>query len=217
MLQKPQHGSNRKSVGISRSGGIAASILQRPSGVAALGPEKTLRGSNGDTCTISTDTRPFFAEIVNSSHDPIISTDLTGTIIVWNRAAVRVFGYPVGKIVGQSIMQLIPPDSRRQEIEILRSLGADHFIAPYKASWIRRGGGKADLLVTVFPVRNGAGRPIGASRIAGDLAERQKLDEDRYQLAAIVDSADDAIVSKDLNGIVLSWNRGDNADVRLCG
>ena len=173
-----------------------------------LGPKTASRKLHQGIDESSIDALPFFAEIVDSSKDPIISTDLTGKVVVWNRAAARVFGYPVGKIVGQSIMQLIPPDSRRQEVQILRSVRTGQFIAPYKASWLRGGGDRVELFVSVFPVRNSAGRPIGASIIASDLAQRQKLDEDRYQLAAIIDSADDAIVSKDLNGIVLSWNQG---------
>jgi PAS domain S-box-containing protein len=57
-------------------------------------------------------------------------------------------------------------------------------------------------------VKDDAGRVIGASKIARDLSDRKTPDESRYRLAAVVDSADDAIISKDLNGIISSWNDG---------
>ena len=64
------------------------------------------------------------------------------------------------------------------------------------------------ISVTISPGRDDSGTVIGASKIARDISERRRADESRFRLAAIVDSADDAIISKDLNGIITSWNKG---------
>jgi PAS domain S-box-containing protein len=154
------------------------------------------------------DTRLHFAALVNSSNDPIISKDLTGNVISWNRAATRVFGYEENEILGQSILRLIPPDFHHAENELLRKLNADETIDPYEATWVSKDGGNIPVSVIVYPVRNESGNVIGASKIACDLSDRKRNDESRFRLAAIVDSADDAIISKDLNGIVRSWNEG---------
>jgi PAS domain S-box-containing protein len=154
------------------------------------------------------DTHLHFAAFVNSSPDPIISKDLTGRIISWNRAAVRVFGYEEQEIIGQSILRLIPPNFHHEENELWRKLRADESIDPYETTWLSKGGGNIPVAVTVYPVRDESGTVIGASKLACDLSNRTQEDESRFRLAAIVDSADDAIASKDLNGIVTSWNEG---------
>ncbi len=154
------------------------------------------------------DTHLHFAAFVNASPDPIISKDLSGRIISWNRAAARVFGYQAEEILGQSVLRLVPPHSHQEENALLQKLRDDQAIDPYETVWVKKDGKTIPVSVTIYPVRNEAGSVIGASKTACDLSERRKADESRFRLAAIVDSADDAIASKDLNGIVQSWNEG---------
>lgn len=118
------------------------------------------------------------------------------------------FGYRADDIIGQSILRLIPPELHHKEAESLGRLKAGQQIEPYETTLVRRNGEKISVSVTLSPVKDETGRVIGASKIARDLSDRKKNDEIAFRLAAIVDSADDAIVSKDLNGIIQSWNRG---------
>jgi PAS domain S-box-containing protein len=154
------------------------------------------------------DPRFHLAAIVASSEDPIISKDLTGTVTSWNQAAERTFGYLSDEIVGKSILQLIPPELHHEEDEVLRKLRAGERIDHYETIRIRKNGERFPVSVTISPVRDDTGRVIGASKIARDISDRKKSDESRFRLAAIVDSADDAIIGKDLNGVVTSWNDG---------
>jgi PAS domain S-box-containing protein len=156
--------------------------------------------------TISLDPRFDLAAIVASSDDPIISKDLNGTITSWNQAAERIFGYKRDEIVGQSILQLIPPELRDEEDDILKKLRAGDRIDHYETTRMRKNGERFSVSMTVSLVRDENGRVIGASQIARDISDRRRSDESRFRLAAIVDSADDAIISKDLNGRVTSWN-----------
>jgi PAS domain S-box-containing protein len=154
------------------------------------------------------DPRYHLAAIVDSSDDPIVSKDLDGTIISWNAAAIRVFGYQPEEILGRSILTLIPPDLHHEEEEILRKLRAGERIEHFETVRIKKNGERIPMSVTISPVRDDTGRVIAASKIARDVSDRKRTDETRFRLAAIVDSADDAIIGKDLNGIVRTWNEG---------
>ena len=152
--------------------------------------------------------RYFLASIVDSSDDAIVTKDLNGIITTWNRAAQRMFGYTPEEIIGQSILRLVPAELHEEEFEILRKLKAGNRVEHFETVRVRKGGEKFPISVTISPVRNQAGKIVGASKIARDISDRKRLDHSRFRLAAIVDSAADAIISKDLNGVIQTWNQG---------
>lgn len=164
-------------------------------------------GENSVQATVL-DPRSHLAAIIDSSDDPIISKDLNGTIISWNAAAVRLFGYKPEEIIGESILRLIPEELRHEEPEIIRKLRAGERIEHFETTRMKKSGEKFFVSLTISPVLDETGRVIGASKFVRDISDRKRNDESRFRLAAIVDSADDAIVSKDLNGIVRTWNEG---------
>lgn len=161
----------------------------------------------GETPTAPPDPRHHLAAIVDCSDDPIISKRLDGTIISWNSAATRVFGYLPQEIIGKSILTLIPPELQHEEVEILRKLRAGERIQHFETVRMRKNGERFPISVTISPIRDESGQIVAASKIARDISERHRTEEGLLRLAAIVDSADDAIISKNLNGIITSWNR----------
>jgi PAS domain S-box-containing protein len=161
-----------------------------------------------EAATAADNSRYLLSAIVDSSDDAIISKDLNGIITSWNEAARRIFGYTAEEIVGQPILRLIPEELHFEEFEILRKLRAGERIEHYETVRMRKSGERFPISVTISPVRDSTDRVVGASKIARDISDRRRLDNSRFRLAAIVDSADDAIISKDLNGIIESWNQG---------
>jgi PAS domain S-box-containing protein len=153
-------------------------------------------------------TRPhsLLEAIIESSEDAIISKNLDGIIMSWNPAATRIFGYEPREIIGQSILRLIPEALHSQEGVILRKLRSGERIEHLETTRIRKDGKPVHVALTISPVRDSTGKVIGASKIARDISTRKQIEELQARLAAIVESSDDAIVSKDLNGIIQSWN-----------
>jgi PAS domain S-box-containing protein len=144
--------------------------------------------------------------IVHSSEDAIITKNLDGIVTSWNPAATRIFGYQPQEMIGQPILKLIPPHLHHQEPFILGKLKAGEQIAHFETERVRKDGRLIFVSLTISPVRDRQGTVMGVSKIARDITELRQMDIVRNRLAAIVESADDAILSKDLNGIITSWN-----------
>src|SRR5215204_3114485 len=148
------------------------------------------------------DSSARLAAIVASSEDAIISKDLNGYITTWNGAAERMFGYTAAEAVGQHITLLIPVDRRAEEDDVVSQISAGLGIDHYETVRQRKDGTPIDVSLGVSPIRNSHGEVIGASKIIRDITRNKQLEREAQRLAAIVTSSDDAIISKDLNGIV---------------
>ena len=146
--------------------------------------------------------------IVESSDDAILSKDLNGIIRSWNRGAQRIFGYTAEEIVGKHISTLAPAERADEIPNILERLVRGERIDHYETLRKTKDGRIINVSLTVSPIRNASGAIIGASKVARDITEQKRMSEIQERLAAIVESSDDAILSKDLNGIIQTWNRG---------
>lgn len=146
--------------------------------------------------------------IVESSDDAIVSKDLNGIITSWNAGAKRIFGYSEVEIVGKSITTIIPKNRLHEEEEILKNIRSGRRVDHMETIRIDKWGKKIPISVTVSPIKNALGEVVGASKVARNISDKLRGEEKQAMLSAIVESSDDAIISKNLNGIIMSWNRG---------
>lgn len=116
------------------------------------------------------------AAIVESSDDAIISKDLNSIITSWNAGAERIFGYSSAQMVGSSIMRLIPEDREDEEKIILEKIMRGERVDHFETQRLTRDQRLIDVSVTVSPVKDAAGRIVGASKVARDIS-RQKQHE----------------------------------------
>jgi len=135
------------------------------------------------------ETSSRLAAIIQSSDDAIVSKDLDGMIKSWNPAAEKMFGFTAAEAVGRSITIIIPADRLHEEDTVLgrirRGLTVDHF----ETVRMRKDGSRLGISLTVSPVRNAAGQIIGVSKIARDISDRQRAEEERQKLLAATQAA----------------------------
>ena len=152
------------------------------------------------------ESRARLVAIVDSSDDAIVAKTLDGVITSWNRAAERMFGWTAAEAVGRPITIIIPPDRLAEEVEVLARIRRGEAVDHFETIRVTKDGRQLPISVTVSPIRDSHGRIIGASKIARDITERQQGEIARARLGALIDSSDDVIVSKTLDGIIVSWN-----------
>ncbi len=123
-----------------------------------------------------------FAAIVESSDDAILSKDLNGTICTLNPSAERLFGYTAEELIGKSVTTLIPPDRHDEEVRILDRIRRGERIDHYETVRQRKDGSLIDISLTVSPIKDANDRIIGASKIARDITERRRAQEQQKLL-----------------------------------
>jgi PAS domain S-box-containing protein len=117
------------------------------------------------------------AAIVESSDDAIISKDLNGVVTSWNPGAERMFGFTSQEMVGRPITTIIPPELRDDETLILAAIARGERIEHFETSRVKKNGEPIEVSLTVSPVKDEAGRIIGAAKIARDITERKKTEK----------------------------------------
>jgi PAS domain S-box-containing protein len=148
--------------------------------------------------------------VVETASDAIIVIDEQSTILFVNRATERIFGYRVEELVGQQLTMLMPDYLRPVHMQAMhRYLETGKRHLPWEQVELPglHKSGKEVCLEISFGEFVADGRRIftGTCR---DVTERKRTEDERFRLAAIVESSEDAIIGKNLNGIITTCNQG---------
>ncbi len=150
----------------------------------------------------------LLAAIVDSSDDAIVSKNLDGVITSWNKSAERLFGYTAEEAVGQPMTLIIPPERLDEERRILEQLRRGERIDHFETVRIRKDGRKLDISLVISPLRDAAGRVVGASKVARDITERKQSERSLAEQARLLDLSRDAILVRDGADRIIYWNEG---------
>jgi PAS domain S-box-containing protein len=124
----------------------------------------------------------YLASLVESSDDAIIGQTLDGTVVSWNAGAERLYKYSPGEMVGRSIALLTPPHRPQEYPELMERITKGEHVEGFETLRLRKDGTPVEVWLTLSPIKDAAGRVIGASSIARDITLRKREDNERLTL-----------------------------------
>ena len=152
-----------------------------------------------------------FGGVVQISEDAIMTIDERQNISLFNAGAEKIFGYAAADVLGKSINMLLPEEFREMHTAHLQAFAnSPDVLRPMNQRGniygLRKDGKQFPAEASISKFEAG-GRKIMTVRLR-DITERVAAERTLRQLAAIVESSNDAIISEDLDGVIRSWNPG---------
>ena len=124
-----------------------------------------------------------YKDIIDYTDDAIIGKSPTGMIESWNYGAEKLFGYTANEVIGRSILILFPEESKKDELDILKRIYNGEKIKSLECMCITKNGDLLHVSTTTSPIYNELGILVGVSKIARDITDNKKAEEEINQLA----------------------------------
>jgi PAS domain S-box-containing protein len=143
--------------------------------------------------------------LLDASDDAIVAIDSGGTIATWSVGAERLYGFAAAAMIGQPIARIVPADRVHELRHLVEQAMRGEPVRDVETVRFGRDGA-IPVIVNLAPVRDERGAATGVVSVDREQDSRFHAERATRRLIAIIESSDDAIASKDLNGIVTSWN-----------
>jgi two-component system cell cycle sensor histidine kinase/response regulator CckA len=227
-IRNGEHVNHFETVRVRKDGGrvdvsVAISPIRDKSGTI-VGASKIARDITERR--LGEEVRERLAAVVESSEDAIIGKNPDGTIFAWNSGAVRLFGYSVSEALGKPIQMLVPPERANEEADILARIQNGERVDHFETVRLRKDCTKVHVSVTISPIRDRSGAIIGASKVARDITERKRREEEfvrsqrdledkTLMLQSVLDSMSEGLIATDATGKFVLSNPAAEAIVCL--
>ncbi|WP_438043469.1 PAS domain S-box protein [Sorangium sp. So ce128] len=120
--------------------------------------------------------RAFLATVAQSSDDAVMGTALDGTVLSWNPAAERLFGYDASEVIGKTMPVLCLPERAGEAEAVLARLRRGERVERFEAVSRTKGGTSIDIEVTVSSIADASGHVTGVSMICRDIGRRKAME-----------------------------------------
>jgi PAS domain S-box-containing protein len=124
----------------------------------------------------------FQADIINSSAQAILSRRSDGTIVSWNQAAARIFGYTPEEAIGRNINLLYPSAAPNNQVGLAQRAMHGEPVIDFPTKRRRKDGSEVDVEVTISPIKRYDGTVAGTSAIYSDITERKRMEAELHRL-----------------------------------
>ena len=148
----------------------------------------------------------YARNLIEASLDPLVTISRDGLITDVNHATENATGVPRERLIGSDFADYFTDSDRARRS--YQQVFSEGFVRDYPLAIRSASGGVMDVLYNASVFRNETGEVEGVFAAARDVTKRTRAEQTARRLAAIVESSDDAIISKSLDGIVLTWNQG---------
>jgi PAS domain S-box-containing protein len=151
-----------------------------------------------------------YRALLEAAPDAVVVVNQSGTIVLVNAQAEKLFGYRRSELIGRPAEVLVSEHSRKDHNDQYSRLLTSHSVRPAVAGLelfgLRKDGSEFLAEIRLSPLDTNRGILISAA--IRDISERRRTEEDLRRLASIVACSDDAIIGKTLEGIITDWNAG---------
>lgn len=157
------------------------------------------------------------AAIVENTDDAIVSRQVDGTLLTWNRGAEKIFGYSAAEMVGRSISVLAPPEFREDSRRNSEALLSGKVVPTFESVRIAKDGRRVDVQISVAAIRDAGGSLTAVAAIFRDITERKRVEaalrasEERFRTIF-----EQAGVGMALRGIDPRYSRWERVNQKLC-